>query len=68
PGGASCAPTRRPADLTLSVAELGSLLLGDESAVRLAALGRVDEETPGTLARADALLRTGRRPWCADVF
>ncbi|MEH6375579.1 GNAT family N-acetyltransferase [Streptomyces sp. KLMMK] len=68
PGGASCAPTHRSADLTLSVAELGSLLLGDESAVRLAALGRVDEETPGAPARADALLRTGRRPWCADVF
>ncbi|MFF7728637.1 GNAT family N-acetyltransferase [Streptomyces sp. NPDC008001] len=68
PGGASCTRTARPADLTLPAGALGSLFLGDESAVRLAALGRVTEERPGAAARADALLRTGRRPWCADIF
>jgi hypothetical protein len=36
--------------------------------VRLAALGALDEETPGAAARADLLLHTGRRPWCPDIF
>ncbi|PSJ29889.1 GNAT family N-acetyltransferase [Streptosporangium nondiastaticum] len=68
PDGATCTRTTRPADLTLPAAVLGSLFLGGESAVRLAALGRVAEERPGAAGRADALLRTGRRPWCADIF
>ncbi|MFC4505561.1 MULTISPECIES: GNAT family N-acetyltransferase [Streptomyces] len=66
--GASCVPTSRSADLTLDVAELGSLWLGDQSAVRLAALGRIREERAGAARRADALLRTSGRPWCPDLF
>ncbi|MGP9020065.1 GNAT family N-acetyltransferase [Streptomyces sp. BR1] len=68
PSGATCAPTSTPPDLTLDVRELGTLYLGDESAVRLAALGRVAEGTPGAASRADALFRTPRRPWCPDMF
>ncbi|MEV6780616.1 GNAT family N-acetyltransferase [Streptomyces syringium] len=68
PDGASCTTTTRPADLSLPVGELGTLYLGDESATRLAALGRVTEERPGALTLADALLRTARRPWCPDIF
>ncbi|GAA3372810.1 GNAT family N-acetyltransferase [Streptomyces sannanensis] len=68
PDGASCAPTTRTADLTLELGELSTLYLGDESATRLAALGRVTEETPGAAAVADTLFRTARRPWCPDVF
>ncbi|MET9699813.1 GNAT family N-acetyltransferase [Streptomyces sp. NPDC006529] len=67
-GPARCAPTGEPADLRLDVARLGSLYLGDESAVRLAALGGIEELRPGALALADAVLRTARRPWCPDVF
>ncbi|NED35701.1 GNAT family N-acetyltransferase [Streptomyces sp. SID8499] len=66
--GASCTPTTVSADLTLDVAELAPLWLGDESAVRLAALGRVREERAGAARVADALLRTSRRPWCPDTF
>ncbi|CAL9485258.1 GNAT family N-acetyltransferase [Streptomyces sp. enrichment culture] len=66
--GASCAGTGRQADLVLGVGELGALWLGDESAVRLAALGRVGEQRAGAARLADALLRTSRRPWCPDVF
>ncbi|MEU7061108.1 GNAT family N-acetyltransferase [Streptomyces sp. NPDC046197] len=66
--GASCTPTTRSADLALDVAELATLWLGDESAVRLAALGRVREERAGAAEVADALLRTSRRPWCPDMF
>ncbi|MEW2397842.1 GNAT family N-acetyltransferase [Streptomyces sp. NPDC046862] len=68
PDGASCAPTQEDAELTLDVSELGALWLGDESAVRLAALGRVREQQKGAASVADALLRTSRRPWCPDVF
>ncbi|MEU6084581.1 GNAT family N-acetyltransferase [Streptomyces sp. NPDC047108] len=68
PEGASCTPTAETADLTLPVGELGALYLGDESAVRLASLGRVTEERAGAAALADTLLRTSRRPWCPDVF
>jgi predicted acetyltransferase len=66
--GASCTPTTGRADLTLDVRELASLWLGDESAVRLSALGRVQEERAGAARSADALLRTSRRPWCPDMF
>jgi predicted acetyltransferase len=66
--GASCTPTSESADLTLGVGELASLWLGDESAVRLVALGRLQEERAGAAQEADALLRTSRRPWCPDIF
>jgi predicted acetyltransferase len=66
--GASCAPTTESAELTLDVAELGRLWLGDESASRLAALGLVREERAGAARSADALLRTSGRPWCPDMF
>ncbi|WP_327116240.1 GNAT family N-acetyltransferase [Streptomyces sp. NBC_01341] len=68
PSGASCTPTTREADLTLDVAELGTLYLGDESPVRLAALGRLDEHRAGAALAADALFRAPRRAWCPDVF
>ncbi|KDN78613.1 hypothetical protein DF19_36560 [Streptomyces olindensis] len=66
--GASCTPTRESADLEVGLGDLGALWLGDESAVRLAAIGRVREERAGAARKADALLRTSRRPWCPDLF
>ncbi|MEU9986335.1 GNAT family N-acetyltransferase [Streptomyces sp. NPDC048045] len=68
PDGASCTVTGRSADLVLDAAELATLWLGDESASRLAALGRVRQEREGALRTADALLRGSKRPWCPDVF
>ncbi|MBB0246042.1 GNAT family N-acetyltransferase [Streptomyces alkaliphilus] len=68
PEGAECAPTDRSADLTLGVGTLAGLWLGDRSATLAQATGDLDEETPGAVVRADVLLGTGRRPWCADVF
>ena len=66
--GASCVPTDESADIALDVRELGALYLGDESALRLAALGSLSEERPGAAALAEALFRTPRRPWCPDIF
>jgi predicted acetyltransferase len=68
PDGAVCAPSAAAPQLTLDIGELGALWLGDASAVRLAALGRIVEEEAGAAAVADALLRTARRPWCPDMF
>ncbi|MEU9318919.1 GNAT family N-acetyltransferase [Streptomyces sp. NPDC048295] len=66
--GATCTPTTSDADLALDVRELGTLYLGDESPARLAALGRVEELAPGAVARAETMLRAGRRAWCPDMF
>ncbi|MGW2088007.1 GNAT family N-acetyltransferase [Streptomyces sp. NPDC001880] len=66
--GATCTPTTSGADLALDVRELGTLYLGDESPTRLAALGRVEELTPGAVALAETMLRAGRRAWCPDEF
>ncbi|GGW65445.1 UPF0256 protein [Streptomyces lucensis JCM 4490] len=69
PEGASCVPmSTGSADLTLEAAELARLWLGDESALRLTALGRVQEEREGAARKADALFRTPGRPWCPDLF
>ncbi|MFB7274712.1 GNAT family N-acetyltransferase [Streptomyces sp. NPDC056244] len=68
PAGATCVPTTDSPDLVLDVRELGALYLGDESALRLVALGSVSEERPGAATVADRLFRTPRRPWCPDIF
>ncbi|MFF8603791.1 GNAT family N-acetyltransferase [Streptomyces sp. NPDC015232] len=68
PSGGACAPTSAAPDLVLDVAELATLALGDESAVRLAILGRIEEAVAGAAARADLLLRSPRRPWSMDIF
>jgi predicted acetyltransferase len=62
------APAGASPDLSLPLSELGRLYLGDESPVRLAALGRIAEHRAGAVATADALFRTARRPWCPDTF
>jgi predicted acetyltransferase len=68
PQGASCTPTRAPADVTLGVSALGSIYLGGFALRTLAAAGLVDEGTPGGLARADALFRAPVTPWCSTWF
>ncbi|SEC87975.1 GNAT family N-acetyltransferase [Streptomyces sp. TLI_105] len=68
PTGAACVRTTGAADLALDVAEVATLAFGDESAVRLSRLGRVEELTPGAAARADLLFRTPLRPFSPDVF
>lgn len=68
PDGATCAATTREPDLVLEVGTLGNLYLGDESTVRLAAVGRIEASDREALSRADVMFRTGRRPWCPDSF
>jgi predicted acetyltransferase len=56
------------ADLALDVADLASVYLGAFTFSRLAAAERVQEVQNGALARADALFRTPRPPYCPEDF
>jgi predicted acetyltransferase len=66
--GLDGARTMSDADLRLGADALGSAFLGGFSFARLADAGRVEELVPGALARADALFRTERAPWCPEIF
>jgi len=60
--------TDSEADLRLGVDMLGSVYLGGFTFADLHRAGRVEELREGALARADALFRTDRRPWCPEIF
>ena len=47
---------------------LGSALLGGFTFSALARGGRAEEVAHGGLARADALFRVERAPWCPEIF
>jgi predicted acetyltransferase len=66
--GAECSPTRETPDLVLGACELGAAYLGGIGLGHLARAGRVDEETPGALRRADLAFGWEPAPWCADMF
>jgi predicted acetyltransferase len=66
--GGAAARSDAAADISLSVQSLGSAFLGGVSFAALARAGRVEELTPGGLARADALFRWDRHPWCPEIF
>jgi predicted acetyltransferase len=72
PDGAQCrripADSGAHADLTLDISDLGSTYLGGVRFSTLAWAGRVIEETPGALARADLLFSTDRAPYCGTPF
>ena len=68
PDGASCVTTHAEPDLVMSVNELGAAYLGGVSFRQLHRAGRVREERPGALARADALFAWDPAPWCPFVF
>jgi predicted acetyltransferase len=55
-------------DLRCDVTALGSVYLGGFTWAQLARALRVDELRPGAIARADAMFRTDRAPWCPEVF
>jgi predicted acetyltransferase len=66
--GADVEKTTEPADLELDSRDLASAYLGAFNFHRLAAAERVRELRPGALARASALFRTTRPPFCPDEF
>jgi predicted acetyltransferase len=55
-------------DLAIRVDDLASAYLGAFSFERLESADRVEERTPGALARASALFRTPLPPYCPEEF
>jgi predicted acetyltransferase len=66
--GGGVARTDDDAELELDVADLASAYLGAFSFSGLAAAERVRELSDGAVARADALFRTDRPPYCPEDF
>lgn len=66
--GGSVRRGRRSPDLSLDVRALGSAYLGGFSFAELVRAGQVEEHRRGAAARADALFRTDRAPWCPGFF
>lgn len=66
--GASCERTEDPADLALSVRELGAAYLGGVSLTSLAAAGRVDELRRGALPEASLAFGSDPAPWLPHGF
>ena len=70
PDGAECTRVHAgaAADLTLTVADLGSLLAGGTTWRTLQRAGRIAEQAAGAVDRADALFRPERAAFCASEF
>ena len=60
--------TMEEPDLRLPVDALASTYLGGFTFRQLARVGGVEEVSEGALARADALFRADRAPWCPEIF
>ncbi len=67
-GGDGVGRTEDTAELALDVADLGSVYLSGFTFAELERGGRVRELVPGAIARADAVLRWDRKPWCPEIF
>ena len=64
----SCERTDRPADVSLSIAELGAAYLGGTTLASFAVAGRATELRPGTLAPLSAGFGADRAPAAIEVF
>jgi predicted acetyltransferase len=67
-GGGGAERTGVEPDLRLDVSALSSAYLGGFTFGQLARALRLEEARPGGVARADALFRTDRAPWCPEIF
>ncbi|WP_240138665.1 GNAT family N-acetyltransferase [Streptomyces sp. MUM 178J] len=66
--GASCERTEDPAELSLTVRELGAAYLGGVPLTSLAAAGRVRELRKGALAEASSAFGSEVAPWLPHGF
>ena len=60
--------TTDAADLSCDVASLGCVYLGGFTFAQLARSLRMKEMRAGAIARADAMFRSDRAPWCPEIF
>ena len=66
--GGEAKRTRAAPEIACDVGALGSVHLGGFSWGQLVRAGRVEEVRPGAAARADAMFRPDRAPWCPEIF
>lgn len=55
-------------ELALDSCDLGAIYLGGITVTDLHRAGRIQELKPGAVAKADAMFRTDRKPWCPEIF
>ena len=55
-------------ELSLDSCDLGAIYLGGTTVTELHRAGRINELRPGAVAKADAMFRTDRKPWCPEIF
>ncbi|MGW6705976.1 GNAT family N-acetyltransferase [Streptomyces sp. NPDC054956] len=67
-GPASCTRTEDPADVALTVRELGAAYLGGPTLASLAAAGQVRELRPGALTRVSRAFAGDVAPWLPHGF
>ena len=67
-GAARVTPTADAPDVACDITDVAAAYLGAFSFAQLADAGRARELSEGGIARADALFRTDRAPWCPRVF
>ena len=65
---ATCVPTEEPADLSMSVKELGAIYLGGTDPMELAHAGAIEAHTPQAVERASAAFGWHTAPCSAEVF
>lgn len=68
PDGADVSETRRRADVSLSVRDLGAIYLGGTQLSSLQSAGLVTEWTAGAVAAITAAFAAPRPPFCPDHF
>ncbi len=66
--GTGVTRTREDPDLRCDVTALGSVYLGGFTWAQLRRALRVEELRNDAIARADALFRADRSPWCVEIF
>ncbi|RSS82042.1 GNAT family N-acetyltransferase [Streptomyces sp. WAC06614] len=67
-GEVACAPSREPADVALSVRELGAAYLGGTTLASLAGAGAVTELRPGALTEVSRAFQADVAPWLPHGF
>ncbi|WP_052666371.1 GNAT family N-acetyltransferase [Nitriliruptor alkaliphilus] len=68
PEGGACTRTDAPADVALSIESLAACWLGGTSPSRLRAARRLEETTPGAVARLDRMTAVSHAPWTPWIF
>jgi predicted acetyltransferase len=68
PDGATCAPSSRPAEVTIPARALGAASLGGVDVGRLHRAGWLDEHASDAVGRLAALLSWTQAPWCNTWF